>query len=930
MTSENQLSLFPEPELPGATFGGAEPSTPPIVRNDPSDQAARLFATDPRHNVVLEASAGTGKTSVLVARYLNLLKVGVDPSHILAMTFTRQAAAEMRARIIAELRADAASSTPARARWDTLRVRLGEISISTVDAFCLSLLREFPLEADLDPGFSLADDTEVPRLLEEAVEQTLALGARMARDDTGVAMLLAQLGPGRARRALTHLLQRRLVVPSALHRFLLGAPPGLSGMSVCREAATRMSDRLGAVAPVVERLLDDGPSNDPTFALLARDLRQLPALGEGDEAAIRARLDRLRNFFLTQKGDVRKVFRQGDQASSAGRRRYRASALTLAAMVHDVLRGFDRDLNIVLAGAVQRLFGIAVSQYRRELDTRGQLDFSEVLHRAVELLRQMDEFAQSRYRLESRYHHVLVDEFQDTSRAQWELVSLLVKAWGEGSGLGEETTIPPTIFVVGDRKQSIYRFRDADVKVLRDAGQAIARLRPDADVHRTISHSFRSVRGVLAFVNDLFEHVGSASDGTDAFSYDASDRFPIDRTHDIDGASPCVALVVGDDVDTCAETVAAEVQRLLDQGRIRDKDGSGLREVEPSDVGILFRARASHREFERALGQRSIPTYVYKGLGFFDADEIKDVRALIRFLANPSSALRTAAFLRSRLAGISDAAVVACSGHLGELFGGNRGDPGASADSGLLLSLVGGMPTRDQARLRLLQTSVHGWLGQVDRRSPVEVVDSVLSETAYAYELRGPHVVQARENLKKMRAVIRRLQNRGYATMARVADEIDHLSPDISTAVVDAFDAVNLMTVHAAKGLEFPIVFLVDIGRGTGTDSPAVTVAADRGDGRPSVAVWPYRPEEDDGGARLRAQDVEETKRLLYVALTRARDRLYLSATTPDGRPLFNRGSFGSVLTPELTSLFAEASGAVTGTVEWTGPRHTHTLGVYG
>ncbi len=192
MTSDDQLSLFPEPEPPDAPVTPVEQPTAPVIKRDPSDNAARLFATDPRHNVVLEASAGTGKTSVLVGRYLNLLRVGVDPSHILAMTFTRQAAAEMRARIIGELRVEAESSASARARWDALRARLGEIAISTVDAFCLALLREFPLEADLDPGFSLVDDTEVPRLLDEAVERTLALGALRAHGDDGVAMLLGQ------------------------------------------------------------------------------------------------------------------------------------------------------------------------------------------------------------------------------------------------------------------------------------------------------------------------------------------------------------------------------------------------------------------------------------------------------------------------------------------------------------------------------------------------------------------------------------------------------------------------------------------------------------------------------------------------------------------------------------------------------------------
>ena len=109
------------------------------------------------------------------------------------------------------------------------------------------------------------------------------------------------------------------------------------------------------------------------------------------------------------------------------------------------------------------MFGIALSQYRRALDDRSVLDFSDVLQRALDLLRQMDEFSQSRFRLESRYHHVLVDEFQDTSRAQWELVSLLIQSWGEGMGLATE----PSIFIVGDRKQSIYRFRDAEVAVMQ-------------------------------------------------------------------------------------------------------------------------------------------------------------------------------------------------------------------------------------------------------------------------------------------------------------------------------------------------------------------------------------------------------------------------------------------------------------------------------
>jgi ATP-dependent exoDNAse (exonuclease V) beta subunit len=141
------------------------------------DERARHSATDPRRNVVLEASAGTGKTTVLVTRYLNLLKAGVDPRNVLAITFTRKAAAEMRQRIVRELQKAASLSAADAARWHDLRDRLGDIAISTIDAFCLSLLREFPLEAGLDPGFDIADETLLAQVKDEALDRTLAICA---------------------------------------------------------------------------------------------------------------------------------------------------------------------------------------------------------------------------------------------------------------------------------------------------------------------------------------------------------------------------------------------------------------------------------------------------------------------------------------------------------------------------------------------------------------------------------------------------------------------------------------------------------------------------------------------------------------------------------------------------------------------------------
>ncbi len=893
-TNDRQLTLF------GADRQG---KSRPVV---PSDQAARDFATNPSHNVVLEASAGTGKTSVLVERYLNLLRSGVDPSNVLAITFTRQAAAEMRDRIVKRLRAEAAESAAGLGRWQSLRDRLSDVAISTVDAFCLSLLREFPLEADLDPGFGMADDTEVPRLVEDAVEHTLAIGTALAKDDLGVAMLLAQLGPWRARTTLTALLSRRLVVPVTLHRFLAKTPKGLTAEGVCRAAAARLSDRLDGVGAARETFFETGPMDDPLYALVSRDLKRLADARNADPSSVRGILERIQNYFLTQKGSARSTFGQTNH-SPAARRRFREAASSIAAVVRDDWREFERDVNVVMVTAVNRLFGIAVSEYRRILDARGLLDFSDVLDRAIDLLRQMDEFARSRYRLESRYHHVLVDEFQDTSRAQWELVSLLVRSWAEGAGVVDDAPIPPSIFIVGDRKQSIYRFRDADVSVLQDAAAEISALRVVGDVRRSISQSFRSVPGLLAFINDLFGEIADSSDGRRAFRYAADDRFPIAEVsgsvEDSGGEDLPLGVVVGDDIEACAETVAAEIAELIGRsvGIPGSRDG---RAVRPGDIAILFRSRESHREFERALSRRSIPTYVYKGLGFFDAEEIKDVRALIRFLAHPGSELRAAALMRSRFAGISDAALVSLEGQIARLL--------IDASS---LAALDELEPDDRGRLELLRSGCRSWLADVDRVPPAELLDRVLSETAYARELHGTHEVQARENVKKIRSLVRRIQNRGYATMARVSDQIDGLAGDVSMAAIETFDAVNLMTVHAAKGLEFSIVFLVDLGRGTGNQGPAVRVVPDRGDGHPSVTVWPYR---DATEVAERQHDIEETKRLLYVASTRARDRLYLSAVLHEGDLRANRGSFAEVLTPDFLHVFERAAGGG-GTVSWAG-----------
>ena len=414
------------------------------------------------------------------------------------------------------------------------------------------------------------------------------------------------------------------------------------------------------------------------------------------------------------------------------------------------------------------------------------------------------------------------------------------RSWGEGFGAADDA-LPPSIFIVGDRKQSIYGFRDADVAVLDEAaefiGGAAAGRRAAAGDHGQLP----AAPGLLAFVNEVFADdrrrrptpnaaTRSATRTTIGFRSIGRPR----RSDAIGRASDCRTIR---SASSPAPTVADDRRA----GRRRDRRGCCRRRPWCAIARPASRAPARagrHRDpvplarqpsrFEAALERRGVPTYVYKGLGFFDADEIQDAVALLRYLADPLSDLRAAALLRSRLVRLSDAAIALLGRRLADALLG--AEPPAA--------LAAARRRGPRACSSALRRAVPRWLALVDRMPPSELLDAVLRETAYAFEMRGSRWPQARENLKKLRGHDPAgAQNRGYATLGAHRRLLDG-SPSATsrTRSIDAVDAVSLMTVHAAKGLEFPIVFVVNMQRGTGGPRAPIRVLAD-GTATPSVAI---------------------------------------------------------------------------------------------
>jgi ATP-dependent helicase/nuclease subunit A len=867
------------------------PDTPTLTPH----QVAALTGA---HHLCVTANAGSGKTLVLVERYFHLVADGhAAVKDIVALTFTEKAASELK-RKIAE-RVDAAlraTTEEARLRrLESFRSQLPGAVVGTIHSFCALLLREYPVEADVDAAFGVVEGLDKRTLLDEAVSDTFHSLLRGAVSDPlrdGITELVAALGKRRVVGVVTALVEKReQLMRWTAEGGLFACPDGEVLARWDREIEAFLLGELES--PLLNGDLD---------LLLACGAGGKGALGRGYLEALRAtgnparKASAFREFLdlaVTKGGSVQKSFAgsgdQPEEAAGAAKRlaRWRNG---LGTVLSHVARGPAGGQLGRLLSAIRLLCGVAqraVALYDQRKQDAGQLDFEDLEIRARALLKN----GAVRAQLAGRFRFVMVDEYQDTNRLQYDILLPLLQDLAAGN-----------LFIVGDPKQSIYGFRNADVTVfLRTRKDLIRVAGSAADV--VLDESFRPLRDVAAFVNTVFGRIMGG--GAGEIRYD-----PLVRARQ-NGAPGSVELLLGGavDGDSEADRIARRVLQIVTEGHTVYDKSEGPHGVRFRDIALLLRSRIMVPEIEEAFLHYRIPYVVSAGVGYFQTQDILDFHNYCMFLLNPSDDAALTGILRSPFFGVSDAELFEWSLHReGRSLWGSLTAAGGAADATLREAVAS---LRED--VAIAQTvSVPELLARIVRR---RLYTSKLAGTA-----RGP---QALANLEKLQRIARSFDALGFSNLYDFAQRlrrlIDEEEREGQGAIESEGDAVQVMTIHAAKGLEFPVVVIPRTHRAFLYDreplfDDAIGVAFALGtedDELPGETPILALLKE-----RNRRKVVAEEKRIFYVAATRARDMLILS-----GSDAGKRG------TPTYFEwLMAGLGGEVLGQSMITVPVHTATL----
>lgn len=822
------------------------------------DNARREIREDLEATLIVEAAAGTGKTTALVGRILSLLASGrARLGTLVAVTFTDKAAAEMKLRLRSEIeraRRGAANGSDERKRLDFALTELEATRIGTIHSFCADLLREYPVEAGVDPLFVVAPEPEAEALFEECFDDWFQ--DQLSKGSQGIARILRRRhkdpdseGPRGMLRAAGYRLVDQRDFPAPWRRDPFDRKAAL-------DTVVDQLRELGALAELADThnyLVEHLQS----VARFVSELSRREAVQGRDHDGLEAELKnvlRLRSWHWQGSGKyfAREILREDvlNQRDSTRQE------------LEKVLTQCDADL----AASLHHDLGPVAEAYERAKALLGRLDFRDLLAKTFELLRTRPAVLAA---LRESISHVLVDEFQDTDGLQAEILLRLSASGPEGSHM--RTQVPGKLFIVGDPKQSIYRFRRADVALyasiraqLCDAGARVLNLQT----------SFRSTAPLQAAINAAFAPLMTGQPAQATYVPLAPFR-PEVPTQPSLVALPVPSpysdwgKITGYRIDeSYPDAVGAFVEWLVRHSGWTIRGDEGDEPIRTRHICLLFKRLVSFRNdvtrpYVRALEARKLPHVLVGGKSFHEREEISQLRSVLTAIEWPDDDLSVYAALRGVFFALGDDLLLVYKGAFG-------------------LHPLAPTP-RETVPAELLQVwdalAVLRQLHHGRNRRPIEsTLRAFLEATrAHAGVAIWPSGEQALANVLRLLDMARRFESRGASSFRAFVRHLDREADRGGTAeapaVEEGTDGVRIMTVHRAKGLEFPVVILVDPTAPQHHKEPSRYVDTDaRLLATPLAGCTPY--ELLDHKEQMLAEDAHEAVRLLYVAATRARDLL--------------------------------------------------------
>lgn len=918
----------------------SDPASDPSL--DPSRQQRAAYARGA--SVWVEASAGTGKTTVLTRRVLSLLLDKTPPSRILCLTFTKAAAAEMANRInetlaswatipdgeLAQALVELTGAKPDAELLDFARQLFarvldapGGITIATIHAFCQSLLRRFPLEAGVAPHFELMDERSSAEALTAARETVLT----RARDDrtSPLAAALAEavqhtheerfneilgaLAQERAR--LAEALARGFDAFAARLRAVLGLEEGESVATILAEACRPEGcDEAGLRAAATVMLAGKSKTDKKHGQIIAT------WLADGDVRV--GGFDRYLTAFFTADGTGPR-FAKLLTVGLARQEPQIAACIDAEAERLDAIRQrrCAAELHAATA-AIARLGWAMIEEYERHKTTRALLDYDDLVLKTRDLLRRPGIAPWVLFKLDGGLDHILVDEAQDTNPEQWEIVQLIAAEFFVGQGAREA---PRTVFAVGDAKQSIYSFQRADPAKFIAMRAHFERAAGEAWRRVPLEISFRSVTAVLAAVDAVFA-MQAAGDGV---ALDGQVIRHIARRHgdaglvelwppvvpDSPAASapwelPVTQRAAGEPRARLAQAIAARIDDWLARGeRLEAHD----RPIRPRDVMVLVRRRGPFvAELVRALKKRGVPVAGVDRMILTEQLAVEDMIALAQFLLLPEDDLTLATVLKGPLFGFSEE----------ELFALAWRRPGT-----LWAALRDGR--EESASFRRACDELADLLARVDFVPPYELFAEVLSARGGRRAMLGRLGPEAGDPLDELLAAALAYERSHGVSLQGFLQWLSEGRAEIKRDLDQGTrDEVRILTVHGAKGLEAPIIFLPDT-----LQVPQKTPPILWAEGRRNAAALPLWLVTRDSLPRAaqaaldtakRKRD-QEYRRLLYVAMTRAADRLYICGWQTKRQP--PSGNWHALVAAGMQAAGAEnfdfGAESFRGVAAWTG-----------